>query len=122
MAVRQFPITDVQTWMGHADIAATRKHIHYAPQPEAAAKLGALVGEQLAAPSRLRSASWPVAEAVEAEAVVTTFRPCSSTRVGEHGVRASALTPNTSNTLTPGWTSARLQSLGPVRRIAVYTN
>ena len=37
MAVRQFPITDVQTWMGHADIATTRKYIHYAPQPEAAA-------------------------------------------------------------------------------------
>jgi integrase len=47
MAVRQFPITDVQTWMGHADIATTRKYIHYAPQPEAAAKLGALVGERL---------------------------------------------------------------------------
>jgi integrase len=39
MAVRQFPITDVQTWMGHADIATTRKYIHYAPQPEAAARL-----------------------------------------------------------------------------------
>ena len=25
MAVRQFPITDVQTWMGHADIATTRR-------------------------------------------------------------------------------------------------
>jgi integrase len=48
MAVRAFPITDVQTWMGHADIATTRKYIHYAPQPEAAARLGALVGEQLA--------------------------------------------------------------------------
>lgn len=32
MAVRQFPITDVQTWMGHADIATTRRYIHYAPQ------------------------------------------------------------------------------------------
>lgn len=48
MAVRVFPITDVQTWMGHADIATTRKYIHYSPQPEAAARLGALVGEQLA--------------------------------------------------------------------------
>ncbi len=48
MAVRAFPITDVQTWMGHADIATTRKYVHYSPQPEAAAKLGALVGEQLA--------------------------------------------------------------------------
>lgn len=57
MAVRQFPITDVQTWMGHADIATTRKYIHYAPQPEAAAKLGALVGQQLTSPTRLRPAS-----------------------------------------------------------------
>ncbi len=30
MAVRAFPITDVQTWMGHADIATTRKYVHYA--------------------------------------------------------------------------------------------
>ena len=54
MAVRVFPITDVQTWMGHADIATTRKYIHYSPQPEAAARLGALVGEQLAEVSQLR--------------------------------------------------------------------
>jgi integrase len=54
MAVRQFPITDVQTWMGHADITTTRKYIRYAPQPEAAARLGALVGEQLADVSSLR--------------------------------------------------------------------
>jgi integrase len=56
MAVRQFPITDVQTWMGHADIATTRKYIHYAPQPEAAAKLGALVGEELGQVAALRPA------------------------------------------------------------------
>jgi integrase len=56
MAVRQFPITDVQTWMGHADIATTRKYIHYAPQPEAAARLGALVGEQLGRASGLQRA------------------------------------------------------------------
>jgi integrase len=57
MAVRVFPITDVQTWMGHADIATTRKYIHYSPQPEAAAKLGALVGEQLATVTELREVS-----------------------------------------------------------------
>lgn len=57
MAVRQFPITDVQTWMGHADIATTRKYIHYAPQPEAAARLGALVSEQLGEVSELRRVS-----------------------------------------------------------------
>ena len=55
MAVRAFPITDVQTWMGHADIATTRKYVHYSPQPEAAARLGALVGEQLADVTELRS-------------------------------------------------------------------
>ncbi len=48
MAVRAFPITDVQTWMGHADITTTRKYVHYAPQPHAAARLGALVDEQIA--------------------------------------------------------------------------
>ena len=57
MAVRQFPITDVQTWMGHAEIATTRKYIHYAPQPEAAARLGALVGEQLGRATDLQRAS-----------------------------------------------------------------
>jgi integrase len=56
MAVRQFPITDVQTWMGHADIATARKYIHYAPQPEAAARLGSLVAEQLGVVSSLRQA------------------------------------------------------------------
>jgi integrase len=57
MAVRIFPITDVQTWMGHADITTTRKYIHYAPQPEASARLGALVGERLAEISELPKAS-----------------------------------------------------------------
>jgi integrase len=56
MAVRAFAITDVQTWMGHADITTTRKYIHYAPQPEAAARLGALVGEQLADVTEVRQA------------------------------------------------------------------
>ena len=41
MAVRAFPITDVQTWMGHADIATTRKYVHYAPQPDAAPSVSA---------------------------------------------------------------------------------
>jgi integrase len=46
MDVREFPITDVQEWMGHADIATTRKYVHYAPRRDAAARLGALVGEE----------------------------------------------------------------------------
>ena len=57
MAVRVFPITDVQTWMGHADIATTRRYVHYSPQPEAAGRLGALVAEQLAEVRQLRPAS-----------------------------------------------------------------
>lgn len=57
MAVRIYPITDIQTWMGHADITTTRKYIHYAPQPDAAARLGALVGEQLAEVVPLRRAA-----------------------------------------------------------------
>lgn len=56
MAVRVFPITDVQMWMGHADIATTRKYVHYSPQPEAAAKLGALVDGEPAPVSPIRSA------------------------------------------------------------------
>jgi hypothetical protein len=43
--------------MGHADIATTGKYIHYAPQPEAAARLGALVSEQLGQVSELRRVS-----------------------------------------------------------------
>ncbi|HWK26343.1 MAG TPA: site-specific integrase [Solirubrobacter sp.] len=46
MAVREFPITDVQEWMGHADIATTRKYVHYAPRRGAAKRLGALVGDE----------------------------------------------------------------------------
>ena len=56
MAVRAFPITDVQTWMGHADISTTRRYVHYAPQPDAARRLGELIdaaSEQPAKPVRL---------------------------------------------------------------------
>jgi len=55
MAVRVFPITDVQEWMGHADISTTRKYVHYAPRRDAATKLGALVGDEPAAGPKARS-------------------------------------------------------------------
>jgi hypothetical protein len=32
--------------MGHADIATTRKYVHYAPRPDAAARLGKLASVQ----------------------------------------------------------------------------
>ena len=54
MAARVAPLNDVKAWFGHADIATTMVYLHYAPQPEAAAKLGALVGEQLADVTTLR--------------------------------------------------------------------
>jgi integrase len=57
MAVRAFPITDVLTWMGHADIATTRKYVHYAPQPDAAKRVGALVDEQIGAVVPIRPAA-----------------------------------------------------------------
>ena len=57
MAVRAFPITDVQTWMGHADIATMRKYVHYAPQPDAAKRLGALLDEQRGAVVPIRPAA-----------------------------------------------------------------
>lgn len=46
MAIRTETNVDVQTWLGHADIATTRKYLHYAPQAGAAARLGALVGRR----------------------------------------------------------------------------
>ena len=54
MAARVAPLNDVKAWLGHADIATTMVYLHYAPQPEVAAKLGALVGEQLADVTTLR--------------------------------------------------------------------
>ncbi len=38
-AVREFPITDVQEWMGHADLATTRGYVHYVPKLDAAERL-----------------------------------------------------------------------------------
>ncbi len=54
--MRAFPITDVQTWMGHADIATTRTYVHYA-LPDAAKRLGALVDEQIGAVVPIRPAA-----------------------------------------------------------------
>ena len=46
MAVREFPITDVQEWMGHADIATTRSTSTTRRGRDAAKRLGALVGDE----------------------------------------------------------------------------
>jgi integrase len=39
LAVRVFPITDVQAMMGHADITTTMRYVHYAPRHDAAERL-----------------------------------------------------------------------------------
>jgi len=41
LAVRSAPVTDVQHWMGHADLATTMRYVHYVPQHDNAAKLTA---------------------------------------------------------------------------------
>jgi integrase len=48
LAVRIFPITDVQDYMGHADIATTRLYVHHVPKHDAADRLSALVAADLA--------------------------------------------------------------------------
>jgi integrase len=46
LAVRIAPVTDVEHWMGHADLATTMRYVHYVPQHDNAAKLtAAFAGE-----------------------------------------------------------------------------
>jgi integrase len=41
LAIRKAPVTDVQHWMGHADIQTTMRYVHYVPQHDNAARLTA---------------------------------------------------------------------------------
>jgi integrase len=43
-AIRAFNLYDVQRMMGHRHITTTEKYVHYAPDPDAAAKLSGLWG------------------------------------------------------------------------------
>ncbi len=45
IAVQAFPLSDVQAWMGHADIQTTMRYVHYVPKHDAAKRLGALLDE-----------------------------------------------------------------------------
>jgi len=51
LAVQAFPLSDVGTWMGHADIQTTMRYVHYVPQHDAAAKLGRLLDGNGVAPN-----------------------------------------------------------------------
>jgi hypothetical protein len=50
LAVQAFPLSDVQAWMGHADIATTMRYVHYVPKHDAAERLGRLLGDEDVAP------------------------------------------------------------------------
>jgi integrase len=43
LAVQAFPLSDVQAYMGHADIQTTMIYVHHTPQHAAADRLGELV-------------------------------------------------------------------------------
>lgn len=43
LAVQAFPLSDVQAWMGHADIQTTMRYVHYVPKHDAAQRLGNLL-------------------------------------------------------------------------------
>jgi integrase len=47
MAVRAFPLTDVQAYMGHASIETTMRYVHHMPRADAASKLAAVFEQDL---------------------------------------------------------------------------
>ena len=48
IAVRAFPVTDVQAFMGHQSITTTVRYVHHMPRHDAAAKLSAAFAVDLA--------------------------------------------------------------------------
>lgn len=58
IAVRVFPLSDVQAYMGHADIQTTMRYVHHVPRLDAAQRLSAAFSQDLntpAAPPNLRA-------------------------------------------------------------------
>ncbi len=51
LAVQAFPLSDVQAYMGHADISTTMLYVHFTPQHAAADRLGALVASDVGSPA-----------------------------------------------------------------------
>ncbi len=49
IAVRAFPVTDVQAFMGHQSITTTMRYVHHVPRHDAAAKLSAAFAVDLVA-------------------------------------------------------------------------
>lgn len=51
LAVQVFPLSDVQAYMGHADITTTMLYVHHVPQTDAAERLGRAVALSAALPA-----------------------------------------------------------------------
>jgi integrase len=51
LAVQAFPLSDVQAWMGHADIQTTMRYVHHVPKHDAAQRLGRLLDGADVAPN-----------------------------------------------------------------------
>ena len=56
LAVQAFPLSDVQAWMGHADIQTTMRYVHHVPKHDAAQRLGSLLDAENVAPNLAPSA------------------------------------------------------------------
>jgi integrase len=52
LAVQAFPLSDVQAYMGHADIQTTMLYVHHTPQHDAADRLSRLVASDSVGPSQ----------------------------------------------------------------------
>ena len=56
LAIRKAPVTDVQYWMGHADIQTTMRYVHYQPQHDNAARLTSAFTAESVPPGMPRTA------------------------------------------------------------------
>jgi len=48
LAVQAFPLSDVQAYMGHADVQTAMIYVHHVPKVDAADRLSALVAAETA--------------------------------------------------------------------------
>jgi integrase len=60
LAVRRLPVTDVQAYMGHADIQTTMRYVHHVPRTDAANQLSDAFRTDLTGPPAGASADEPV--------------------------------------------------------------
>lgn len=59
LAVRRLPVTDVQAYMGHADIQTTMRYVHHVPRTDAANQLSDAFRTDLTGPPAEASADAP---------------------------------------------------------------